>query len=48
MRKGIVPENSNYNGIFEDIFLKYTNSARLIRVKTVNRGSLYELNYDIE
>ena len=46
--KVTVPENLNYNGIFEDIFLKYTNRAKLIRVRTVNMGSLYELNYDIE
>lgn len=43
-----IPENLDYYGIFDDIFEKYTRKSTLISVKTVNMGSLYELNYTIE
>lgn len=43
-----IPENLDYTGIFDDLSEQYTNSFHLIRVKTVNMGSLYELTYRIE
>jgi len=43
--KIIIPENLDYTGIFDDLFEKYTSKAELIRVKTTNMGSLYELKY---
>lgn len=43
-----IPENLDYAGIFDDIFLKYARRSRLIKVKTVNMGSLYELCYHVE
>ena len=42
-----IPENLDYSGIFDDLFDKYTSQSELIRVKTVNMGSLYELVYHI-
>ncbi|ADY54844.1 hypothetical protein Sgly_0479 [Syntrophobotulus glycolicus DSM 8271] len=42
-----IPENLEYEGIFDDVFAKYTQQAELIRVKTTNMGSLYELHYRI-
>lgn len=45
--KVTIPENLDYQGIFDDLFRKYTDGARLIRVRTVNMGSLYELQYHI-
>jgi len=42
-----IPENLDYNGIFDDLFEKYTGKAELDRVKTTNMGSLYELKYQI-
>lgn len=42
-----IPENLDYDGLFDDVFTKYTNSAELIRVKTSNMGTLYELWYSI-
>lgn len=42
-----IPENLDYNGIFDTVFSKYTTEAQLLRVKTVNMGSLYELNYAV-
>ena len=46
--KVTIPENLDYSGIFDDIFLKYTRKSQLVRVKTVNMGSLYEICYVVE
>lgn len=43
--KVTIPENLDYNGIFDDLFKKYTCRTELLRVRTVNMGSLYELQY---
>lgn len=51
MRKELkvtIPEDLDYSGIFDDIFKAHTNRAELIRVKTVNMGSLYELCYHVD
>jgi len=42
-----IPENLDYDGLFDDIFETYTTSHDLIRVKTTNMGTLYELTYHI-
>ncbi len=42
-----IPENLDYEGAFDGVLQKYTTSARLQRVKTVNLGSLYEINYRV-
>lgn len=42
-----IPENLDYEGLFDDVFAKYTKSAELIKVKTSNMGTLYELQYGI-
>lgn len=42
-----IPENLDYEGIFDDIFEKHTNGARLERVRTTNLGSMFELQYQI-
>lgn len=42
-----IPENLDYNGLFDDLFQKYTGGAELITVKTTNMGSLYELHYHV-
>jgi len=43
-----VPETLDFEGIFDDIFEKYTSKAKLENVKTSGMGSLYQLTYDIE
>ena len=43
--KIVIPENLNFNGAFDDIFEKYTNKAKLDKVKTTNLGSMFELNF---
>lgn len=46
--KVTIAESLDYMGIFDDIFQKYTDKAVLMKVKTVNMGSLYELCYRVE
>lgn len=43
-----IPEDLNYNGIFDEPFEAYTKYAHLERVKTTNMGTMYELSYRIE
>ena len=42
-----IPEDLSYNGLFSDIFEKYTSSSKLMKVRTTNMGSLYQLTYNI-
>ena len=40
--------NLDYEKMFDKIFDKYTASHELIKSKTTNMGSLYELVYEVE
>ena len=40
-----IPEDLDYTGAFDDIFLAYTKSSELIKVKTTNMGSMFRLTY---
>ena len=40
-----IPEGLNYPHLFDDIFKKFTRSCRLVRVRTTNMGSMYQLTY---
>ena len=42
-----IPESRDYYHVFDDIFEKYLKRAELVRVKTTNMGSLYELEYAV-
>ena len=42
-----IPESLDYTGIFDDIFAKYTKKSELLKVKTTNMGSMYDLSYRI-
>ncbi len=42
-----VPENLNFNHVFDDLLEKYTTKAQLIKVKTTNMGTMYELTYQV-
>lgn len=46
--KIVVPEDLDYEKMFDKIFEQYTNSHELIKSKTTNMGSLYELVYEAE
>lgn len=43
-----VPENLNYQNLFDDILKQYTLSNHLKKVKTSNFGELFEVVYRIE
>jgi hypothetical protein len=43
----MIPEDLNYDVIFDDLFEKYTSKHDVVSVKTTNMGSLYKLTYDI-
>ena len=47
MLKITIPENLDYEGLFDDLFQQYTGSAEMERVRTTNMGTLYELEYRI-
>ena len=40
-----VPEDLDYEGVFDDLFAEYTKNHDLISVRTVNMGSLFLLDY---
>lgn len=42
-----IPESLDYNEVFDDILKKYTKKTELVKVKTTNMGSMYELTYRI-
>jgi hypothetical protein len=42
-----IPENLDYQNAFDGVMQKYTLSNTLRRVKTVELGSLYELNWSV-
>ena len=43
--KIVIPENLDYNTVFDDIFEKYTDKVELTKVKTTNMGSMFEISY---
>ncbi len=45
--KIVIPEDLDYEEVFDTVFKKYTSKAKLVRMKTVNMGSLYKLTYDV-
>ena len=42
-----IPEDLDYEGAFDDLLEKYTSGYDLIRVRTTNMGTLFELTYDV-
>ncbi len=45
--KILIPENLDYTEVFDEIFETYLKKQELIRVKTTDLGSMYELSYHI-
>lgn len=43
-----IPENLNYEGLFDAVLNKYTTSWRLRRIKTTNFGSMFDCIYSIQ
>ena len=46
--KIVIPEDLDYEDVFADIFKKYTTKTNLVKMKTMNMGSLYKLTYDVK
>lgn len=42
-----IPESLDFEGIFDDIFSRYTSKADLEEVRTSGMGSLYKLTYKV-
>jgi hypothetical protein len=42
-----MPEDLDYNEVFNEVFSLYTTRAELRKVKTTNLGSMFELNYEV-
>ena len=45
--KIFIPEDLDFEGVFDDLFAKYTDRAELVDVRTTDMGSLYRLQYNI-
>lgn len=45
--KIVIPENLDYSEVFDDLFEKYTNKYEILKSKTTNMGSMYELTYSV-
>jgi hypothetical protein len=43
-----IPENLDYQGVFEPVLNRYTTFNKLRRVKTTNFGTLFELIYSVD
>jgi len=46
--KVVIPEDLDYEEVFADVFKKYTSRSHLVKMKTINMGSLYKLTYDVK
>ena len=42
-----IPENLNYDGVFDPLLGKYCARWKLEQVKTTNMGSMFKLRYDV-
>ncbi len=42
-----IPEDLNYSHVFDDIFVEFTVSYNLVRVKSTNMGSMFKLTYNV-
>ena len=45
--KILIPENLDYENVFDDIFKECTNKVILEKTKTTNMGSMFELSYKV-
>ena len=45
--KIVIPEDMDYEEVFDETFQKFTKKSELVRMKTMNMGSLYKLTYNV-
>lgn len=42
-----IPEDLDYTDVFEDLFKEYTKECVIVRIKTINMGSMFRISYDV-
>lgn len=42
-----IPEDLEYDGVFDEVLDRYTASHELLEVSTTNMGSLFQLQYSL-
>ena len=42
-----IPEDLEYDGVFEPVLARYTSDYELVEVQTTNMGSLFQLEYSV-
>ena len=45
--KIVLPEDMDYHGVFDGVLNEYTSVHKLVKVKTAEFGSLFELTYEL-
>lgn len=40
-----IPENLNYSGVFDEVLAKYTDFSKLVKIKSSNFGTMFDLTY---
>lgn len=45
--KIVIPEDLDYENVLTDVLKKYTNNYTLLKLETINMGSLFELKYEV-
>lgn len=46
--KVVIPEDLNYEGVFEPVLDKYCTSHQLLKVMSIDLGTLFELIFDVK
>lgn len=45
--KIVIPEDMDYQGVFDDVLEEYTSNRELSKIRTTQFGSLFEITYEI-
>ena len=43
----VIPENLDFEEIFDTVFATYTDRADLVKIRTTNMGAMYKLKYEV-
>ncbi|MBQ8288502.1 MAG: DUF4956 domain-containing protein [Clostridia bacterium] len=46
--KVTIPESLNYKGVFDEVMAKYTRNYKLVKVKSTNFGTMFDLTFVVE
>lgn len=42
-----IPENMDYDNVFDEVFMQYADRAELLTIRTTQMGSMYDLVYSV-